>query len=268
MNEFDEKAQTFKFDPVKEEKIQEKPQQNRRENDEFSAARKGYGDYEQSYSGKKEKGNGGLIAIACILTVILVVVIVGGIFILKNDNNPQLPAGEEVTPSLPEEEIPEEIPEVMNASVLCNIVFYSDSIMVNDGEYTILADLYDDQMYKFESKKLIIGKETDIRQDGVRITPQAFSYIIENTGGEKIVYEGEVRERDGVVLAISFESLFEEEPEEDDEEENQEEDETLSDVIKPDSEENNEPAPETAPEAEPPAQPVPEEPQEAPAEET
>ena len=207
MSNFDDKTQTFKFDPI----LEEKPQQNRVSDDEFSAARRGK-NYE-NYRRKEEKGNGALVAIAIILAVLLIGAIVAGIFILKGDKEPQNPLDEVIIEKEPEEE--EEPPEVQNVSLSCNIVFYPESVIAKDGGYTILADLYDDGMYKFDNKKLIINGETDIRQDGKRLTPRALIYIIENSGGDMPVFEGEIREEDGSVISLSFEAPAEEEiPEE------------------------------------------------------
>jgi len=66
-------------------------------------------------------------------------------------------------------------------------------------------------MYKFDNKKLIINGETDIRQDGKRLTPRALIYIIENSGGDMPVFEGEIKEEDGSVISLSFEAPPEEE---------------------------------------------------------
>ncbi len=212
MNNFEDKTQTFKFDPLKEEK----PQQNRVSDDEFSAARRGQSN--ENYHRKEEKGNGALIAVAIVLAVLLIGAIVAGIFILKAEKEPQKPLDEVIIEKEPQEE--EEPPEVQNVSLSCNIVFYPESVIAKDGGYTVLADLYDDGMYKFDNKKLIINGETDIRQDGKRLTPRALVYIIENSGGDMPVFEGEIKEEDGSVISLSFEAPAEEEiPEEVPEEE-------------------------------------------------
>ena len=206
MSNFDDKTQTFKFDPISEEK----PQRNRVSDDEFSAARRGKS-YE-NYNRKEEKGNVALIVVAIILAVLLIGVIVAGIFILKTDNEAEPPVENEI---ILEEEKEEEPPEVLNVTTMCNIIFYPESVIAKDGGYSLLADLYDEEMYKFDNRKLIINDDTDIRQDGKRLTPRALIYIIENSGGDMPVFEGEIREEDGAIVSISFEAPQEEEiPEE------------------------------------------------------
>ena len=218
MNEFDEKTQTIEFEAIKDEPQTEKPQQNRRGNDEFTTARNGRG-YE--VYNRKEKSNGALIGIASALTVLLVVAIVAGIFILKGDKERQLQneglivdQKEPEKENLPEEE---EVPEIQNLTITCNMVMYGENISKSGGVYTIKADLYDQEMYMFDSKAIVIDDDTDIRQDGKRLTAQALVYIIENSGGDNIVFKGEIREKDGRALSISFETpqeVPEEEPEE------------------------------------------------------
>ena len=204
MASFDDKTQTFEFDAV----IEEKPQQNRSAGDEYSAARRSK-PYEAPQ--KKEKGNGGLIAVAIILAILLVAVIIVGIFLLKADKNPLVKdPNPPITENLPEEEIPEE-----SIILECSMVFYPDSIMRKNGEYTVLADLYDDGFYKFDNRKLIINDETQIRESGKRLSAQALAYLVENSGGDSIVFDGEIRDEDGVILTLTFETPVEEEIPED-----------------------------------------------------
>ena len=221
MHDFDDKTQTFQFEAVKEEPQTTKPQQNRSQNDEFTAARKGRG-YE--IYDRKEKSNAALIGIASALTVLLVITIVVGIFILKSDNeNPQNEGNSIVQNETSQEPTDKEIPEIQNLTVACKMVFYGVGTRENNGEYIARADLYDQEMYQFDSRDIIIDEDTDIRQDGKRLTPQALVYLIENSGGESIVFEGEIKDEDGRAISISFETPVIEEPQEENTEEPTEE---------------------------------------------
>lgn len=198
-----DKTQTFEFDIAETEK----PIQNRSENDEYSEARRNKEHLQKRR--KEEKGNGGLIALVIILVVLLIAAIVTGIFILKAPQEAKLPADEIVIEEPEnEEEVP---PEVQNVTLSCNIIFYAESVISKDGSYTVLADLYDEGMFKFDNKKLTIDGETEIRQDGKRMTPRSLIYIIENSGGNRTVFEGEINEADGRILSISYSAPVEEE---------------------------------------------------------
>ena len=209
MSDFKDKTETFKFRPVKEQK----PQVNRRENDEYSAARRS-----NAYRNEEEKGSRALVYVAVILSVLLVGVIVAGIFILKpqKEDNINIPEEENVVIVDDEEEKEEE----KNLTLSCSIVFYSDSVIKRAGIYTVLADLYDKDFYKFDNRKLIINDDTDIREDGKRLSADALIYLIESMAGEGIVFDGEIREDDSVVLSIDFDGSFREEIENPEEEKN------------------------------------------------
>jgi len=203
MSDFKDKTETFKFRPVKEQK----PQVNRRENDEYSAARRS-----NAYLNEEEKGSRALVYVAVILSVLLVGVIVAGIFILKPQKEEEINIPEEENVVIIDDE--EEKEEEKNLTLSCSIVFYSDSVIKRAGIYTVLADLYDKDFYKFDNRKLVIDDATEIREDGKRLSPEALIYIIENMGGEGIVFEGEIDENDGTVIKISFDGSFREEIEE------------------------------------------------------
>ncbi len=218
MREFEDNSETMQFDAVKEEPEAVKPQQNRSQNDEFTAARRGRG-YE--IHSKKESGNGALIAVICILTVLLVGAIVTGILILKNDKEEPQPQNDEAIVENQEEEEEEfeeeEIPEVQNTVISCSLVFYPETVKEqDDGSYKIKADFLDPDGEVFETKRIFINEDTDIRQDGERLALEGFIYYIEETNsGDKIIFKGEIKEEDNVAVVISFETPPpEEEPEE------------------------------------------------------
>lgn len=204
MSDFKDKGDTFRFRPG-----EEKPQINRSENDEYSNARKNR-EYEE-----EEKSSNILPYIAIVLAILLIIAVVAGIFILKQGKVPQnnVPENEEVI-KIPEEEEEKEEEEEPEITLVCSMVFDSSRIYKNGEEYAVLADLYDKDFYSFDSRKLIINEETDIRESGKRISKDALIYIIRNTAGDAIVFDGEIRESDNTVLSISFDSSVLEEPEE------------------------------------------------------
>ncbi len=252
MKEFEDNSQTMEFDAVKEVPQSVKPQQNRSVNDEYTAARRGRG-----YEIKKQKGNGALIAIACSLTILLVVALVATILILKDDKKeePQKQNDEAIVVENEEEETPEEeeeIPEIQNKIISCDLVFNPSTLENEDGVYSIRADFFDSEMNQFETRRIIINEETDIRRDGERLATEGFIYILENSGGDQIVFRGEIREKDDVVIAISFESQAVEEAIEEEEETLPEE----TPVVEEETESapvEETPAPAPAPEEEAPA---------------
>lgn len=209
MSDYNDKTQTFKFNPVKDEK----PQINRSEDDEYSVARKN-----TSYGKAEERGSSTLVYVAIILAILLIAAVVAGIFILNKDNNSKQNMPEQnIAAPIPEEE--EEQPQKEeNITISCSMVFYSDSVIKKNGGYTILADLYDKDFYKFDNRKLTINDDTDIREEGKRLSADALIYLVESMGGEGIVFDGEIKEEDGTVISISFDGSFREEIENPEEE--------------------------------------------------
>lgn len=216
MSEFEDNFRTMKFEAVKETPDSDKPHQNRSRNDEFTKARKGRG-YE-IYE-KKERGNGVLIAVICVLSVLIVAVIVATILILKADKKEPQPQNDEtiVQNAEDESEEDEEIPEVQNKVISCGLVFYPETAEVqDDGSYEIKADFIDSDGSVFDAKRIVLDEDTDIRQDGQRLALEGFIYYLEETNsGDKIVFDGEVKEEDYIAMAISFETPPEEELPED-----------------------------------------------------
>lgn len=219
MENNNDKSKTVEFRPVKENK----QQVNRRENDVYSSARKA-GVYEEKDEGQSK----GLIYLAIVLAVLLIVAIVAGVIILSAGNN----VDEETDPENPDnsvivqDELPEEEEEEKKEVITtCQIVFYGDSVIKKSDGYTILADLYDSSFNKTDNRKLVINDETDIRENGKRLSAEGLVYAVESMAGEGIVFDGQIRESDNVVLKLSYEGSFREEAEEETtpEEENPEE---------------------------------------------
>lgn len=205
MSNYDDKSKTCEFDVIKEEK----PQVRRQENDAYSSARQNR-EYESGDSGNK-----GLVYITVILAILLVVAIVAAVFILNpgNKDNDEIPENEIINTieDTEDEEMQEEENTEENITVSCSMIFYSDSIIKKNGEYSILADLYDKDFYKFDNRKLFITDETDIREDGKRLSADALVYLIESMAGDGIVFDGEIREKDNTVVSIKFDGSFREE---------------------------------------------------------
>ena len=203
MSDFRDKGDTFRFRPG-----EDKPQINRSENDEYSSARRSKA-YEE-----EEKSSNILPYVAIILAILLIIAIVAGIFILKQEKEPEnnIPENDTVT-VIDEDENEEE--EEINITLVCSMVFDSSRVYKTDDGYAVLADLYDKDFYSFDSRKLIINEETDIRESGKRISKDALIYLIRDTAGDAIIFDGEIRESDNTLLSISFDSSVLENPEED-----------------------------------------------------
>ncbi len=202
MENNNDKSKTVEFRPIKEKK----QQVNRKENDVYSNARKS-----KVYVEAEETQNKSLIILAIVLAVLLIVAIIAGVIILGRGNN----SPEENIPTEDiidvQEEIPEEEKEVITA---CQIVFYGDSVIKKESGYTILADLYDSEFKKIDNRKLVISGETQIRENGKRLSAEGLIYAVESMAGEGIIFDGQIRESDNVVLKLSYEGSFREEAQE------------------------------------------------------
>lgn len=204
MENNNDKSKTVEFRPIKEKK----QQVNRKENDVYSNARKS-----KVYEEAEETQNKSLIILAIVLAVLLIVAIIAGVIILGRGNNgleEKLPTEDIIDI---EEEIPEE-EEEKEVITECQIVFYGDSVIKKENGYTILADLYDGEFKKIDNRKLVINSETQIRENGKRLSAEGLIYAVESMAGEGIVFDGKIRESDNVVLKLSYEGSFREEAEE------------------------------------------------------
>lgn len=222
MDEYNDKDQTIEFRPQKDDK----EYISRGEENIYSEGRKSNVHYED----KKESGSKALIYTALILAILLVIAVTVGLIILNMDNSDkekEIPQNQETVLDIEEdEEIEEEIAEeeVIN---FYNVVFYGDSVIKTEDGYSILADLYDESFsQKKDNRKLFINEETDIRENGQRLSAQGLVYAVESMAGEGVIFEAKIRESDDVAISISYEGSFEEElnpPEEENPEENNEE---------------------------------------------
>ena len=199
MSENNDKSQTLEFKPVKEEKVRVE----RSNDDVFSNPRKN-----DNYREQKRGNDKKLVITAIILALLLVVAIIAAAVIISSDKREI----EDVSPIEMEEIIPDEEEEMEeNLILVYDIVFYGDSVIKKDGKYTVFADLYNKSFEKEDNRKLVISDETDIRENGKRITAEGLVYLIENMTGEQIVFEGEIRDKDNVLLSVSFDGSFREE---------------------------------------------------------
>lgn len=201
------KNDTFIFKP--EEDV--KPHINRTANDTYSSARRG------THKKKEEEKISPLAYVAIGLAVVICITIIIGVLVLKSGGNqdttdkPKEPStvisGEEENP---EDETEEEITETVN---FYELMFNEEKIFLlesGDG-YAISADLYDNSGKSVDTRRVRITKETEIRDNGQRISVDAFISVVENQGGDKIFFGSEIREEDDVVMYIAYDSrTFEE----------------------------------------------------------
>lgn len=217
MENNNDKSKTLQFNPLKEEK----KHLNRAEGDLYSAKRKNNANIREE---KEDKSGKILIYMAIILAVMLIAAVTVGIMILSKDNKKAEENPSEIESIIEEEEIlPEEEEKEEEVISSYDIVFYGDSVIKKEDYYSVLADLYDSSFNKKDNRKLIINEETDIRENGKRLSAEGLIYAIESMAGEGIIFEGKIRESDNVLLSVSYEGSFREEAEEPSEEETQKE---------------------------------------------
>ncbi len=197
MSDFKDKDDTFVFKPETEEK----PHINRTEDDQFSYARKSV-EYEE-----EEESTSPLVITAIVLAVLLVAAIVGGIIYLSSMNNNKPPTVEKPpVVSVEEEEEKEEEEEIIETDY--NLIFDSEQIfyMESGKGYAVSTD-YFDKRDKFIKKEMsYITDETVIKDNGKRISVEAFINIIKNQGGDLILFKSVVREEDSMVVSITYDS--------------------------------------------------------------
>lgn len=208
-----DRDKTVEFNPVTETN---KEKVNRNTADVYSSARKN--SYEQRPR-RKSNDNKGLIYLAIFLTIALIVAIVVGIFVITNTNSLNNETDSEENISVPvEEEKEEEEEEIVNEENIYNIIFYGETVKKQGDVYTIAADLYDDNLDKVGSRKIMINSETVIKESGKRMSAEGFVYIIESLTGEMISVEGKIREADSLALTLSYDGSFREEMQQTEEE--------------------------------------------------
>lgn len=242
-----DKDNTFIFKPDEIEILEDKPHVDRSPRDEYSRAR-------ITKARKEEEKPSILPYVAVGLAVVLLITVVLGVLVLRGDisfrketEDPPIPPVIEVE----EEEEPEE--EVVETTQKWEITFDPDGVyhMESGNGYAVFADWYDASGKKVNSrKKVYITSETDIRDNGKRISADAFIYIIKNQGGSSVFFQSEVETESDKIISITYDSrgFEEEEPEELPEETEGEE----APAVTPE-------VPETTPEKEPVTEPTPQE---------
>ena len=239
-----DKDNTFIFKPDEIEILEDKPHVDRSPRDEYSRAR-------ITKARKEEEKPSILPYVAVGLAVVLLITVVLGVLVLRGDISFRKETEEPPTPPVIEVEEPEE--EVVETTQKWEITFDPDGVyhMESGNGYAVFADWYDASGKKVNSrKKVYITEETDIRDNGKRISADAFIYIIKNQGGSSVFFQSEVETESDKILSITYDSrgFEEEEPEELPEE---------PEVEIPPTETPE--APETTPEKEPVTEPTPQE---------
>lgn len=217
MEEYNDKDQTIEFRPVKEEK----EYVSRENGSVYNEGRK-----ERNVRRESEKSNRPLIYLALVLAILLVIAIAVGIIILNKDNAVKNNEPLEMEPPVIEIEEEEEVSKEEVKINYYNVVFYGDSVIKTQDGYSVLADLYDDSFNKKDNRKLYITEETDIRENGNRLSASGLVYAIESMAGEGVVFEAKIRENDNMVVSVYYDGSFKEEmnpPEEEIPQENGEE---------------------------------------------
>ena len=212
------KDKTVKFEPVTEESI--KKEELRRKSDDV------YSEKRHSAVHEEEGRSNSLLYVAIALAVIIIIVLVAGIFVIGRINTGEIPE-ENITKEELQEEKEEEALETeqeeKEETIICDIVFYGDSVIEKNSGYSILADIYDDGK-KTDHRKILIDQSTKIYEDGERMSAEGFIYTIESLAGEMIIVESEIRDEDGYAISLRYDlGLDEITSEEDPSEENIEE---------------------------------------------
>lgn len=237
-----DKDNTFIFKPDEIEILEDKPHIDRSPRDEYSRARRTKAHQEEKPSI--------LPYVAVGLAVVLLITVIIGVLMLRGDISFRKETEEPPAPPVIEVEEEEKMEEEeVQTTQKWEITFDPDGVyhMESGNGYAVFADWYDASGKKVNSrKKVYITSETDIRDNGKRISADAFIYIIKNQGGSSVFFQSEVETESDKIISITYDSrgFEEEEPEEIPEETEGEE---------------NPKVPETTPEKEPVTEPTPQE---------
>ena len=221
-----ERDKTVEFNPIKDV---DKEKISRSSSDVYSSRRKN--SYEHNPR-NQENDNNGLIYFAIILTIALIIAIVVGIIIISNSNSIKNEPDVEENIVIPLEEEQEEENDVKEENIY-NIIFYGETVKKSGNNYSVAADLYDENLKRVGSRKIIITPDTVIKESGKRMSAEGFVYTIESFFGETISVEGKIREKDNVALTLSYDGSFREEIEENTQEEEVMVEETPEDPLPP-----------------------------------
>lgn len=235
MEDNNDKSKTMEFTPGTPKREVE-----REESDIYSMQRK-TPQYSFDYDDEdyeEEKGEKKMMYAAISLAVILVIVITAGIFVIRgkkspgdeNKENDTVYTEDDKNTNITEKDDNKQDEEIAEKSVSYSTVFYGDSVIQKGSYYTILADIYDKNMKKVDNRKLLINSETNIYENGKRITPEALVYTVEALAGEGIIFDCRIRESDNFAEEISFKGSFKEQLPEKEEEKVPETEEKNEDV--------------------------------------
>lgn len=206
-----DKDNTFIFKPDEIEVLEDKPHIERSPRDEYSRARR-------TNARQEEEKPSILPYVAVGLAVVLLITVIIGVLVLRGDIGFRKETEEPPTPPVVEVEEEEELEEDVQLTQKWEITFDPNGIyhMESGNGYAVFADWYDASGEKVNSrKKVYITSETDIRDNGKRISSDAFIYIIENQGGSSVFFQSEVETETDKILSITYDSrgFAEEEPE-------------------------------------------------------
>ena len=206
-----DKDNTFIFKPDEIEILEDKPHIDRSPRDEYSRAR-------ITKARKEEEKPSILPYVAVGLAVVLLITVIMGVLVLRGDISFRKETEEPPTPPVIEVEEEEEPEEEVQPTQKWEITFDPEGIyhMESGNGYVVFADWYDASGKKVNSrKKVYITSETDIRDNGKRISADAFIYIIKNQGGSSVFFQSEVETESDKILSITYDSrgFAEEEPE-------------------------------------------------------
>lgn len=234
-----DKDNTFIFKPDEIEILEDKPHIDRSPRDEYSRARR-------TKARQEEEKPSILPYVAVGLAVVLLITVIMGVLVLRGDISFRKETEEPSIPPVIEVEEEEEPEEDVQLTQKWEITFDPNGIyhMESGNGFAVFADWYDASGKKVNSrKKVYITDKTDIRDNGKRISADAFIYIIQNQGGSSVFFQSEVETETDKIFSITYDSRgFAEEE--------QEIEETPADTLQ---------APETIPEKEPETEPTPQE---------
>jgi len=205
MKDYEDKDRTFIFKPEDGEKKpvlkKETPPEVDEEEYERPAPRKR----------RKKKESHALVYVAIGLSILLVVVIAIAISVLKSDEEPKNPIENEPTENVGEKENEEEAPPVQEEPEKETvrdyyIVFDAEEkyLLEDENGYSIAAEFYDEDGYKEKTGKVRITDETDIRDNGNRISTKTFVNKLSEQNENRVKFESEIREKDGIYTALSI----------------------------------------------------------------
>lgn len=161
---------------------------------------------EEEYEEYEEEGKGKKFFLYTFLILAIIAVIATTLFIVLSWDKggkkvPVEEPGSEVVKT-EDEEVEEDIPPA-EITYTCSIIFFGDSAVENNGEYTVTAQVRYQGDAREEKKHLIINGETQIRINEDRLDKESFIYLIEGKNEEKLSFDAKINES-GYILSVSF----------------------------------------------------------------